>query len=234
MTHGSLFHGFGGIARGFERVGINTIWTVDLINGQDIRTEEPNRYADVDILSGGPPCIRGSAAASFSRSRTKQTLWPEMLRFVGAKRPQWVLVENVKGFKREMVEWTLDLQRMGYGCSGRAIDSRHWVPQQRTRYFIVGRLGISGLALRDLLYADRERVERRKQPEELRQRITRDAFDGSCADCLRGGIFARAGARKFALMGAGNAVTQPIAEWIGRRIVEAIGRTPLAPQQETR
>lgn len=42
-------------------------------------------------------------------------------------------------------------------------------------------------------------------------------------DCLPGGVYSRISARKPALIGAGNAVSPPVAEWIGRRIIAAEG-----------
>jgi DNA (cytosine-5)-methyltransferase 1 len=213
FTHGSLFDGFGGLRRGFEDAGFITKWAYDQLYGQDLTTYDPRNAEPVDVLSGGPPCQRGSAAASFHRAKTLITLWPDMLRFVEALRPRWVVVENVPGFQRQMVSWTGDIYRLGYGCAGKLIDSRHWVPQQRTRAFIVARLGANGMELWDHLYAAGERVEGADG-----QGRTRLRFDGDCADCLPGGIFARVSARKLALMGAGNAVSQPVAKWLGERI----------------
>jgi site-specific DNA-cytosine methylase len=220
VKHGSLFSGFGGIDRGFESAGIRTIWRIDAIEGKDIREERPEDYEFADIISGGPPCQKGSTAAAFSGNRTKETLWPEMLRFVTQKKPSWVVVENVSGFRDEMVGWSLELQRLGYGCFGQGMDSRHWVPQQRTRFFVIGRMGADGMALRNNFYADGERMEGGKHSAAIRQRESGNVYVGSCPDCLRGGIYSRVSARKSALVAAGNAVTQPLAEWIGRRIIE--------------
>lgn len=220
MTQGSLFDGFGGLRRGLEDAGLVSKWALDLIYGHDIATTNPDSLERVDLISGGPPCQRGSIAARFSRSRTQITLWPEMLRIVKGIRPNWVVVENVLGFQRQMVDWTADLHELGYGCAGQLVDSRHWVPQQRTRCFIVGRMGADGMALWNHLYADRKRMEGRKQPQELQESRQGGKYAGSCPDCVRDGVFARLSARKPACMGAGNAVTQPLAAWLGQRIIE--------------
>jgi hypothetical protein len=53
------------------------------------------------------------------------------------------------------------------------------------------------------------------------ERIAGVSFDGNCPDCLRGGIYSRISARKPALIGAGNAVSIPVAEFMGCRILEA-------------
>ena len=232
LTHGSLFDGFGGLRRGLEDAGFQTKWARDLIYGHDIETDDPTDLERVDLISGGPPCQRGSAGAKMSSSQTYFTLWPAMLRVVACLLPHWVLVENVPGFQREMVDWTTDLYKLGYGCAGQIIDSRHWVPQQRTRCFIVGRLEADGMALWNQLYAGEIGV----QAGERKPRQAGITFFGSCSDCLRDGIFARLSSRRIALMGAGNAVSQPVATWIGRRIIEAttrqLGRDPEGSNQE--
>jgi site-specific DNA-cytosine methylase len=243
LTHGSLFDGFGGLRRGLEDAGFITRWAKDMIYGDDIERDDPAELERVDCISGGPPCVKGSHAAALHRSRTKQTLWPAMLRVVEVKRPDWVILENVPGFQREMVDWTAELHQLGYGCAGQLVDSRHWVPQQRTRCIVVGRLGAVGVELWNHLYADGFGVERGESTARAHAEGTgkelrgwsdqpRRPFNGSCADCVRDGIFARISARKPACMGAGNAVTQPLAEWIGRRIVDVAGsERALAPQK---
>lgn len=155
MTQGSLFDGFGGIRRGLEDAGFDTKWFKDIIYGNDIRTEEPDQLDSVDLISGGPPCTRTSMAASWHKQRDYASLWSEMLRVVGKKLPKWVLVEQpAKGGEVIISQAAIDLQRIGYGCSGRIIDSRHWVPQTRSRWVLIGRLGISGLDLWNRLYPD--------------------------------------------------------------------------------
>jgi len=227
LTHGSLFSGYGGIDRGFARAGIKTIWRVELLDGKDITKENPAEYAVPDVLSGGPPCQKTSRAAALHGGRTLESLWPHMLRFVSALRPKCVLVEQPLGGQSIIVQAAQELQRIGYGCAGRIINSEHWVPQRRQRWFLIARMGVSGMALWNHLYVDGERVEGREssaraQQVEGQQIEPRMFFDGSCPDCVRDGIFAGISARKLACVGAGNAVTEPVAEWIGRRIVEAV------------
>jgi len=225
MTHGSLFDGFGGLRRGLEDAGFITKWKRDLIYGNDIETDNPSDFDRVDLISGGPSCRKTSHAASFQRGRTGFSHWPHMLRFVEVLRPSWVLVEQPLGGRVVIIQAALDLQRLGYGSAGRIIDSQHWVPQRRSRWFLIGRLGVKGMALWNQLYPHSERMER-GQPEidgeassgAIAQSGIR--YLGACPHCLPDGILARVSARKSACMGAGNAVTQPLAEWIGKRIIE--------------
>lgn len=219
MRHGSLFDGAGGMRIGLEQAGFQTAWTVEILNGQDITKLDPHKFERVNIISGGPPCQRGSLLSSFHNNRTKITLWKEMLSFIQILRPQWVLVENVLGFKQEMLYWSQELQQLGYGCAGQCISSRHWLPQIRTRIFLIARLETEGVALWNYLYSNVQRGEIRSgRCEEGEQS---QFFLGSCAECLRGGIFARVSARKIAFVGAGNAVSIPVAKWLGERIIEA-------------
>jgi hypothetical protein len=226
MTHGSLFDGAGGMRRGLEQAGFETKWTVDILHGRDITSIEPCELEPVDLISGGPVCRRTSRAAQWHRQRDNSSLWPYMLRIVQALRPKWVLVEQPASVARAVIRgWVCDLERSGYGVSGRIVDSKHWVPQQRARWYLIGRLGAIGVELRDHLYPDSIRMEGAHV-----QGSTGVRFDGNCPDCLRGGIFARVSARKSALMGAGNAVTVPTARWLGERIaaMERTGNALLA------
>jgi site-specific DNA-cytosine methylase len=217
MTHGSLFDGAGGLRIGFEQAGFQTLWALDILNGQDINKANPEKYERPDVISGGPPCQKGSIACAPSL-RTKVTLWRPMLQFIAACKPAWCVVENVIGFLPEMLEWSRQLQQLGYGCCGQCIDSRHWVPQQRTRAFIVGRLGAEGMALWHHLYAAGQQLQTR-EPAEARQNVSSFHYR-SCPDCMRNGVPARIPAWDFAQLGGGNAVTVPV----GRFLAEAIAR----------
>ena len=219
MTQGSLFDGAGGLRIGFELAGFKTEWTLDLQAGQDIKIEKAKNYKKVDLISGGPPCQRGSFAANFSRSRDSTTLWSEMLQFTEKLRPKWVVVESTIGFLPEMVQkWTSQLQQLGYGCAGQCISSRHWVPQIRTRAFIIGRLEVTGVALWNHLFSNR--VGRIMEPE-IRSKISNSSQQQyrPCSNCLRNGVPTRISSHHFACVGAGNAVTVPLATFLGNRIL---------------
>lgn len=221
LTHGSLFSGAGGMDIGFERAGIRTVYAIEILRGRDVTTVDPAELPDTDIISGGPVCRNTSRAALRSGQRTNESLWPHMLRIVAAKKPAWVVVEQPASVERKVIlGWVADLERCGYGVAGRIIDSKHWLPQQRARWYLIGRLGGAGLELWNQLYPDGLGME---GPHLRRGEGVR--FDGNCADCMRGGVFARVSQRKFALMGAGNAVSIPVATWIAERIKQVISDT---------
>lgn len=228
LGFGSLFSGAGGFDAGFAMAGMERTWEVELTRGRDIHKESAETISATDLVCGGPPCQATSHAAAFHGKRTGISLWPEMLRIVDELRPCWVVVEQPKGGRHIILQAALDLQLLGYGCAGRIIDSRHWVPQTRSRWFLVARLGIAGMALWDLLYPDSERMEGRQpgaeassEGREEEDQEPRRVYAGECPDCLPSGVYSRISARKPALIGAGNAVSPPVAEWIGRRIIEA-------------
>ena len=216
MKAGHLFDGAGGMRLGFEQAGIETEWRLDLFYGQDITKTRTDELRVVELITGGPPCTHTSKAGSLSGVKTNQSLWPEMLRIVKKNRPKWTVVEQPVVDKSIIIRWVQDLQQSGYGVAGRIIDSRHWLPQQRSRWFIIGRLGVTGLALWNYLYPDSQRSEGRSA-----KGGTRQLYIGLCPDCMPSGIFARVSARIPALVGAGNAVSVPVARFIGERIVEA-------------
>lgn len=217
LTHGSLFDGFGGLRRGLEDAGFVTMWKRDLLYGNDITADDPCGYERVDLISGGPVCRRTSRAALWHGQKTNESLFPYLLRVVEIGRPAWVLVEQPASVDRYVIlAWAADLERSGYGVAARIVDSQHWLPQRRARWLIVSRMGRTGLELWNDLYPDSLGMEGPNL-----QGSTRLRFDGNCPDCMRGGIFARVSQRRTALMGAGNAVSQPVAEWIGKRIIAA-------------
>jgi site-specific DNA-cytosine methylase len=121
--------------------------------------------------------------------------------------------------KNTIITWVRQIQRAGYGCSGRIVSSRHWLPHPRARWFIIGRMGIDGLALRNLLYDSGHGSQAITNVPGCQGELV--PFAGSCPDCLRGGIFSRLCDRSLALMGAGNAVSVPVARWLAENIKRA-------------
>jgi len=91
----SLFPGIGLLDRAFEEEGFSVVRGPDLLWGGDIHRFHvpPGVFAGI---IGGPPCQKFSTA-----SRIKGTdaldLIPEFLRVVDEGKPDWIVMENVRG-----------------------------------------------------------------------------------------------------------------------------------------
>lgn len=239
LTFGSLFAGIGGFDLGFDRSGMQCAWQVerdpycrqvlakhwpDVRRHDDVRTFPPGDPKEwkVDIICGGDPCQANSAAVGGGHSK-HQSLGGEFLRVVAALRPRVVVREN-PALVRRNAPWPWWRFRAGLESLGYAV-----LPfrlraccfgafHQRERLFL----------LATLPDADGERLERWKaetevwQPGEPARRIHTD--DWMAVSASRG-LGSRAGFPHYVdrVRALGNAVVPQVAEWIGRRIVEAIG-----------
>lgn len=112
--------GAGGLALGAARAGFNDVTTIDshapacetlrrnkasgvdhvrgwdIVEG-DIRNIDFSTYADLDLLSGGPPCQPFSPAGKrIGRSDTRE-MFPQFVRAVREAKPRTFIIENVKG-----------------------------------------------------------------------------------------------------------------------------------------
>jgi len=163
LSHGSLFTGIGGIDLGFERVGIQTKWQVE-VEPYAIRVLEKHwpdveRYGDitkinslpyVDIISGGFPCQDISIAgkgAGIVEGETRSGLWYEMLRIVRAVRPRYVVVENVPMLLNRGMGVVLGgLAEAGYDAEWRVVSAKDvGANHLRKRIFIVAVANDPGL-----------------------------------------------------------------------------------------
>ena len=126
MRIGSLFSGAGGLDMAVEAVfGGRTVWQAELAPGPckvlDYRWPAPNigditkvdwvalkdgerdadgkTLADVDILCGGFPCQDVSSAGRRAgiKDGTRSGLWSIFAEAIDALRPQYVVIENVRG-----------------------------------------------------------------------------------------------------------------------------------------
>ena len=117
----------------------------------DARAIDPNDLPDFDLLCGGFPCQAFSLAGrrkGFDDARG--TLFFEAARIAEAKRPAYLLLENVPGLLSHDGGRTFEtilsaLVKLGYGVEWCVHNSANFgVPQQRRRLYIVGHLGGSG------------------------------------------------------------------------------------------
>lgn len=156
----SLFSGAGGLDLGFIKAGHTVIWANDLyadavdtyrknignhIVLADIKDIPSDAIPDCDIVIGGFPC-QGFSVANVKRHEGDQrnSLYKELIRVIGAKKPKFFLAENVKGLtnlaKGKVFEMILsDFMGIGYRVVYKVLNSADFgVPQTRERVFIVG------------------------------------------------------------------------------------------------
>jgi len=107
---------------------------------------------DIKIVFGGPPCQGFSTSNQKTRSKFNAENWlfEEYLRVAKEMRPDWVVVENVKGILETERGYFFELisnslKKLGYTSTHAVLNAADFgVPQIRNRIFIVGSLhGIS-------------------------------------------------------------------------------------------
>lgn len=143
---------------------------------------------DFDLLTGGFPCQDVSIAGKRDLSKGRTNLYKEVLRIAEAKKPKYMLLENVKGLLSINKDRNLrdiiinDLNKIGYDVCFKLLDSKDFgIPQNRERVWFVCKLGKwefnefqfpiptnNGLKLKDILldkvdskyYLSKEQIER--------------------------------------------------------------------------
>ena len=161
-----LFCGCGGLSRGFELAGFETALAIDVWDDaiktynhnhsknvaicKDIRDldnnflEELNKNNDIVGIVGGPPCQGYSTVGKRDINDERNYLYLEYCRVVEKVRPQFFVLENVKGlltlndglFKQDIIKRFSDL---GYNVTYKILNaSDYGVPQNRQRVFFVG------------------------------------------------------------------------------------------------
>jgi DNA (cytosine-5)-methyltransferase 1 len=116
MRHVDLCSGIGGFALGFQWAGLSKpvlfcdieAWSRQLLAkhwpdvpiAEDVKelASDPRRLVpDCDILSCGYPCQPFSQAGVRRGEEDDRHIWPEIFTIIEAKRPRWVVCENVAG-----------------------------------------------------------------------------------------------------------------------------------------
>lgn len=235
MTFGSLFAGIGGMDLGLERAGLRCAWQVeidefcrkvlakhwpDVRRWNDARTFPPDGDWRCDVIAGGFPCKQTSTIAAVQGNRTglqgeDSGLWFELLRVVRLLRPAWVVVENVGGALKWKAAIKGGLEDVGYRVPDRPLEvsaESLGAPHSRRRVFWIADLDGKGLE-----------ITRQGGPSAAETRQRRAADGNPWLANLTGawGVDDRAAHRVDRINALGNAVVPAIAEWIGRRIVEA-------------
>ena len=160
-----MFSGIGGFregltrAGGFECVGhceidkyanrsynalfdTNGEWFIE-----DARKADPSAMPDFQLLCGGFPCQTFSIAGTRKGfGDPRGTLFFELARLAEARKPPYLLFENVPGLLshdggRTFATILNTLDRLGYGVEWQCLNSKDFgVPQSRNRVYIIGYL----------------------------------------------------------------------------------------------
>lgn len=234
LTFGSLFSGIGGFDLGFERAGMVCKWQVeiddyatrvlekhwpDVRRHRDVRTfpEGPADDWRVDVICGGFPCVNISQLGDKSGIDCNEDgsgLWREAIRVVCTLRPRVFVVENVAEILFRGADRVLgDLAANGFDCEWFCLPaSAIGAPHQRDRFFAVS-------VDRNTHVGDERAVKAISIRNSDTPRICQSTWWESepTMDRVVDGV-------PFQLdryRGLGNAVVPQVAEWIGRRIVEA-------------
>lgn len=113
----------------------------------DIRKADPEELPDVELLCGGFPCQAFSIAGNRGGfADPRGTLFFEIARLTAAKRPEYLLLENVPGLLnhdggRTFAAILHSLDRLGYFVEWQVLNSKDFgVPQSRKRVYLIGYL----------------------------------------------------------------------------------------------
>lgn len=157
-----LFAGCGGMSKGFEAAGFELVLAAEKWAPAravyEANFDHPARDIDLsdliaavhgvkkerpDIIVGGPPCQDYSAAGARIESE-RASLTVSFAEIVHAVRPTWFVMENVQEARKSNA-WKSArnlLWRSGYGISEHVLNAAYFgVPQNRKRFFAIGRLG---------------------------------------------------------------------------------------------
>ena len=114
---------------------------------EDARKADPETMPDFQLLCGGFPCQAFSTAGSRKGfGDPRGTLFFELARLAEARKPPYLLFENVPGLLshdggRTFATILNTLDRLGYGVEWQCLNSKDFgVPQSRNRVYIVGYL----------------------------------------------------------------------------------------------
>lgn len=154
MRIGSLCTGYGGLDMAVEAFfGAQTIWTcesdkyasqviekrINKPNHGDLKKTDWTKVEPIDILTAGYPCQPFSHAGSRKGADDERHLWPYIKEIIGILRPQFIVLENVRGhFGLGFREVLGDLASIRYDATWRLIRASDvGAPHRRERLFIL-------------------------------------------------------------------------------------------------
>ena len=166
-TFAEFFAGIGLMRLGLERQGWKIAFANDLCQDkydmyaahfedaddhfvvEDIHKLNADEVPTVTLATVSFPCNDLSLAGARAGLRGKQSSafygFTRVLRDMRKRRPRLILLENVTGFLtsrsgKDFRAAMLELNQLGYAVDPFIIDALHFVPQSRSRLFVVGEL----------------------------------------------------------------------------------------------
>jgi DNA (cytosine-5)-methyltransferase 1 len=163
-TFAEFFAGVGLMRIGLERAGWKIAFANDICEDKydmyaahfddaddhfvvdDIHKLDANEVPSVTLATASFPCNDLSLAGARAGLEGSQSSafygFIRVLRDLGRRRPKFVLLENVTGFLssnggRDLRSALLELNRLQYTVDAFIIDAVHFVPQSRSRLFVV-------------------------------------------------------------------------------------------------
>lgn len=159
----SFFAGVGGIDKGFENAGFETVFAneIDKFAAQtfganfpnvklclgDIKELDEKHIPDFDIMLAGFPCQAFSIAGyrqGFDDEKGRGNLFFDLLRVIDEKQPSVLFLENVKNLfthdeRRTYARIEQELEDRGYDVTPMVLNAAEYgnVPQARERIYIV-------------------------------------------------------------------------------------------------
>jgi DNA (cytosine-5)-methyltransferase 1 len=236
MRFGSVFSGIGGMDLGLKRAGIECRWQIEISEFcrrlllrhwpkvkqyGDIRNVQGNQLEPVDVVCGGFPCEDISLASRIGAGiiGERSGLWSEFARILGEIRPRFALIENVPALRSRGLALVLqDLRAIGFDAEWHCIPACSFgAPHQRDRLFIIAypegaflRPIITGQAFTDV---DRQPLVRTPISREQRHAW---AVEPGVVRMVYGVPH-----RVERVAALGRAVVPQVAEWIGKRLLNA-------------
>lgn len=168
LTCASFFAGVGGIDKGFEIAGFDTIYANEIdpypvktfelnfplkVDNRDIKSIKTEEIPDFDVMLAGFPCQAFSVAGlrkGFEDEKGRGTLFFELVRILKEKKekdklPEVVFLENVKNLVGHDNGNTFavileELHELGYYVKSAVLNAMECgnTPQNRERIYIVG------------------------------------------------------------------------------------------------
>lgn len=154
MKVGSLFSGIGGLDLGLERAGMTVSWQSEIDpyackvlakhwpgvpNHGDIKRIDWGAVEPVDVICGGYPCQPFSTAGKRRGKDDPRHLWPWVRDAIGALRPNYAILENVRGhLSLGGLTVVGELAEIGYDAEWRVVSAAGMgAPHRRDRIIIV-------------------------------------------------------------------------------------------------